>query len=53
LAHTDGGTNLWTGFFTEPMQTSGMAHVMAVQAAYTVLFLGAATVRFTRADVLT
>jgi ABC-2 type transport system permease protein len=53
LPVTNSGTNMWTGFFTHPMQTSGIAHVMAVQAGYTLLFLGAATMRFTRADVLT
>jgi ABC-type transport system involved in multi-copper enzyme maturation permease subunit len=29
-----------------------MAHVLEVQAGYTALFLAAALVRFTRADVL-
>jgi len=52
LPMTDQGTSLWTGFFTQPMQTSGMAHVMAVQAGYTALFLGAALLWFTRSDVL-
>jgi ABC-2 type transport system permease protein len=52
LPMTDTGSSLWTGFFTQPMQTGGIAHVMAVQAGYTALFLGAALLRFTRADVL-
>jgi ABC-2 type transport system permease protein len=53
LPVTDSGTSLWTGFFTQPTQTGGMAHVLLVQAAYTGVFLTAAGVRFTRSDVLT
>ena len=52
LPVTDGGTTLWTGFFTNPVQTAGMPHALAVQAAYTTVFLAAAVVRFTRADVV-
>lgn len=52
LPVTDEGGNLWTGFFTQPMQTSGIAHVLEVQAFYTAAFLLAALVRFTRSDVL-
>jgi ABC-2 type transport system permease protein len=52
LPVTDSGTTLWTGFFTRPIQTAGVAHVLEVQAAYTVVFLAAALVRFTRSDVL-
>jgi ABC-2 type transport system permease protein len=52
LPVTDNGTTLWTGFFTHPVQTAGMAHVLEVQAAYTAVFLGAALLRFSRADVL-
>jgi ABC-2 type transport system permease protein len=52
LPVTDSGTTLWTGFFTSPVQTAGMAHVLEVQAGYTALFLAAALRRFTRADVL-
>jgi ABC-type transport system involved in multi-copper enzyme maturation permease subunit len=52
LPVTDGGTTLWTGFFTSPMQTGGVAHVLEVQAVYTAVFLGAAVARFTRSDVL-
>jgi ABC-type transport system involved in multi-copper enzyme maturation permease subunit len=53
LPVTDNGTTLWTGFFTNPIQTSGVAHVLEVQAAYTAVFLGAAIARFARSDVLT
>lgn len=52
LPATDSGTTLWTGFFTRPMETAGVAHVLEVQAAYTALFLGVALVRFARADIL-
>jgi hypothetical protein len=52
LPVSDGGTTLWTGFFTRPMQTAGMAHALEVQAAYTVALLAIALVRFQRADVL-
>ncbi|HEX4838182.1 MAG TPA: ABC transporter permease [Solirubrobacteraceae bacterium] len=52
LPVTDTGSSLWTGFFTQPMQTGGIAHVLAVQASYTALFLIAAAVWFTRSDVL-
>jgi ABC-2 type transport system permease protein len=53
LPVTDTATSQWSGFFTRPMQTGGVAHVMAVQASYTALFLLAAVVWFTRSDVLT
>jgi ABC-2 type transport system permease protein len=52
LPMTNEGSNLWTGFFDQPMQTSGVAHVMAVQASYTTLFLMGAVVWFTRSDML-
>jgi ABC-2 type transport system permease protein len=52
LPVTDHGTTLWTGFFTSPVQTAGMLHTLAVQAAYAAVFLAAAVVRFSRADVL-
>ena len=52
LPVSDTGTTLWTGFFTRPMQTAGVAHALEVQAAYTAVFLGLAFVRFVRADVL-
>jgi ABC-2 type transport system permease protein len=52
LPVTDKASSLWTGFFTQPMYTPGIAHVLAVQAAYTLVFLGAALLAFTRSDVL-
>ncbi len=52
LPVTDAGTTLWTGFFTRPIQTAGLAHALLVQVAYTSVFLTAALIRFNRADVL-
>jgi len=52
LPVTDSGTTLWTGFFTRPMHTAGVAHVLEVQAAYTAVFLAIAVGRFARADIL-
>jgi ABC-2 type transport system permease protein len=52
LPVTDNATSLWTGFFTRPAQTAGVAHVLEVQAVYTAVFLTAAVVRFARSDVL-
>ncbi len=52
LPVTDSGTTLWTGFFTRPMHTAGIAHVLEVQAGYTAAFLAVAVARFARADVL-
>jgi ABC-2 type transport system permease protein len=52
LPVTDSGTVLWTGFFTKPVQTGGVAHAIEVQVAYTVVFLAVALWRFARADVL-
>jgi ABC-2 type transport system permease protein len=52
LPVTDAGSTLWTGLFFDPVQVDGLAHLALVQAAYTALFLGAAWLRFTRADVL-
>jgi hypothetical protein len=52
LPVTDAGTTLWTGFFTRPMQTAGVAHALEVQAVYTAVFLGLAFGWFARADVL-
>jgi ABC-type transport system involved in multi-copper enzyme maturation permease subunit len=34
------------------MQTSGIEHLLAVQAAYTAAFLAIALLRFARTDVL-
>jgi ABC-2 type transport system permease protein len=52
LPVTDSGTTLWTGFFTRPMQTAGLAHVLEVQAGFTAAFLAVALARFCRADIL-
>ncbi|HLY50149.1 MAG TPA: ABC transporter permease subunit [Solirubrobacteraceae bacterium] len=52
LPVTDSGTTLWTGFFTRPMQTAGLAHLLEVQAAYVAVFLAVALARFARADIL-
>jgi hypothetical protein len=52
LPVTDAGTTLWTGFFTSPVQTAGVAHALEVQAAYTAAFLALALLRFTGEDVL-
>ena len=52
LPVTDSGTTLWTGFFTSPIQWSGVAHLLIVQAVYSAVFLAAAFSRFTRMDVL-
>jgi ABC-2 type transport system permease protein len=52
LPVTDSGTTLWTGFFTRPMQTAGLAHVLEVQAGYLAIFLAVALARFSRADIL-
>lgn len=52
LPMTDEASNLWTGFFSQPVQTGGLAHALVVQAIYTAVFLCAALLWFTRADVL-
>lgn len=52
LPVTDEASNLWTGFFSQPMHTSGIAHALAVQAVYTAVLLLAALAWFTRSDVL-
>ncbi len=52
LPVTDSGTTLWTGFFTRPMQTAGIAHAIEIQAVYSAVFLAIALVRFARTDVL-
>jgi ABC-2 type transport system permease protein len=52
LPVTDSGTTLWTGFFTRPMQTAGVAHALEVQAGYVAVFLTVALARFSRADIL-
>jgi ABC-2 type transport system permease protein len=52
LPVTDKASSLWTGFFSQPMHTPGLGHVLAVQAGYTLVFAGAAVIAFTRSDVL-
>jgi ABC-2 type transport system permease protein len=52
LPMTDQDTTFWTGFFDQPLQLSGLGHLLAVQALYTGAFLVAAWLWFTRADVL-
>jgi len=52
LPVTDRATNLWTGFFTRPMQTAGVGHALLVQALYTGAFALAAVLWFARKDVL-
>ena len=44
LPVTDAGTTLWTGFFTSPIRTAGLAHAALVQGAYAGVFLIAAVV---------
>jgi len=53
LPVTDSATTLWTGFFASPMELGGLGHVLTVQAVYTGVFLVAAFVCFSRADILT
>ncbi len=53
LPMTDAGATLWTGLFSDPAALDGLARLALVQALYAALFLGAAWLRFTRADVLT
>jgi ABC-2 type transport system permease protein len=52
LPVTDAGSSLWTGFFTQPMQASGIGHLLTVQATYSCLFLLTAFVWFTHSDIL-
>jgi hypothetical protein len=44
LPVTTAGSTLWTGFFTSPIQTAGLAHGALVQGAYAGVFLIAAAV---------
>ncbi len=44
--------DLWLHLFQQPVQTDGMAHFLALQAAYVVAFGGLAWWWFTRRDVL-
>jgi ABC-2 type transport system permease protein len=52
LPVTDAGTTLWTGLFFQPVNLAGLPHAALLQGFYVAVFLGAAWVRFTRADVL-
>jgi ABC-2 type transport system permease protein len=52
LPLTDEASNLWTGFFASPLQTSGILHALLVQALYSALFAGAAFWWFLRSDLL-
>jgi ABC-2 type transport system permease protein len=52
LPATDAGTTAWTGLFTTPFQGAGIVHEALVQLVYTLVFLTAAWVWFTRRDVL-
>jgi ABC-2 type transport system permease protein len=52
LPVTDEAGNLWTGFFTRPMQTAGIPHALLVQALYTGVFAVCALTWFARKDVL-
>jgi ABC-2 type transport system permease protein len=52
LPMTDHDTTLWTGLFDNPVQLTGLRHLLVVQALYTGAFLVAAWIHFTRADVL-
>jgi hypothetical protein len=49
---TDAGTTHWTGLFFQPVNLAGLPHAALLQGFYVAVFLGAAWVRFTRADVL-
>lgn len=44
--------DLWLHLFQQPVQTDGMAHFLALQAGYVVVFGGLAWWWFTRRDVL-
>jgi ABC-2 type transport system permease protein len=52
LPVTDAGTTAWTALFLQPVDLAGVAHLILVQAVYTAVFLAAAWIRFSRADVL-
>jgi ABC-2 type transport system permease protein len=52
LPVTDQASNLWTGFFADPMQTVGVAHALLVQALYGAVLAAAAVWWFARSDVL-
>jgi ABC-2 type transport system permease protein len=52
LPMTDAGTTAWTALFLQPVNLDGVAHLALVQAVYGAVFLAAAWIRFSRADVL-
>jgi ABC-2 type transport system permease protein len=52
LPVTDAGTTAWTGVFFQPVDLAGLPHIALLQGVYTAVFLAAAWIRFTRADVL-
>lgn len=52
LPLTDESSNLWTGFFTNPMQTGGVGHALLVQGLYTAVFAGGAVCWFARSDIV-
>jgi ABC-2 type transport system permease protein len=52
LPMTDVGTTSWTALFQQPVSLDGVAHLALVQALYGGLFLAAAWLRFSRADIL-
>jgi ABC-2 type transport system permease protein len=53
LPLTDAGTTQWTGLFVQPPNLGSFGHLALVQAVYLAVFVGAAWIRFARADVLT
>lgn len=52
LPMTDSGTSAWTGLFLQQPGWDVLGRLLAVQAAYSAVFLAAAWARFSRADVL-
>ena len=52
LPMTDAGTTAWTALFLRPVNLDGVAHLAVVQALYGAVFLAAAWIRFSHADVL-
>ncbi len=52
LPMTDATATLWTGAFTSPATLGAVPHLVALQAAYSALFLGAAWWHFRRRDIL-
>jgi len=52
LPVTDKGTGLWTEVLFQPANFSGYPHLVLVQAAYAVAFLGSGWICFNRKDIL-